>query len=92
MQGKKNKKKFHLKEGDMVFVYWDKYKIETPVKVKGFCSYGMHTEELGVIPFTAYRFYGSGYSQTQRFITVKKKWHYKWALIAEWIRLNLTNK
>lgn len=83
-------KKLVLKQGDEVIIYFDHY--EVPTKVKGFYVYGMAVEELGVIPFTAYRFYGAGYHQSQRFITVKKKWHYRFAVIAEWVRLNLTNK
>jgi len=82
--------KFKLKQGDDVIVYFDHY--EVPTKVKGFYCYGIYLEQCGVVPFTAYKFYGSGYEQIQRFIIVKKKWHYKLAVIAEWIRLNLTNK
>ncbi len=81
---------FKLKSGDSIIVYFDKYEVET--KVMAFSSYGILTEGLGMIPFTAYGFYGSGYAQLHRFVTVKKKWHYKFAVIAEWIRLNLTNK
>ncbi len=82
--------KIILKQGDEVIVYFDHY--EVPTKVKGFYCYGMYVEQLGVVPFNAYKFYGAGYNNGQRFITVKKKWHYKLAVIAEWIRLNLTNK
>lgn len=82
--------KFKLKQDNEVIVYFDKYEVLT--KVKGFYCYGMYVDKLGVVPFNAYRFYGAGYHQSQRFITVKKKWHYKFAVIAEWIRLNLTKK
>lgn len=80
-------KKLVLKTGDNVIIYFDHYQV--PVTVKGFYCYGMHVTKLGVVPFKAYSFYGAGYSCGQRFITVTKKWHYKFAVMAEWIRLNL---
>lgn len=82
-------KKFYLKQGDEVIVYFDDYEVET--KVKGFYCYGMWVEGLGVIPFHSYSFYGAGYNQTQRFIVVKNKKHYELASLMEHIRLTYTN-
>jgi hypothetical protein len=78
--------KLILRQGDNVIVYFDNEVVET--KVKGFYCYGMYVEQLGVIPFSAYKFYGAGYNNGQRFITVTKKEDYEAALEAELIRLS----
>ena len=82
-------KKFRLKTCDIVFVAVNK-EVSDNVTVKGFYCYGMETDNLGIIPFNLYNFYAAGYTNTQQYITVKKRWHILPARICEWLRLSKT--
>lgn len=82
---------FSLKSGgEIILRITPRYRIKT--KVIGFYIYGMHCEKIGVVPFNAGRFYGAGYQGGERTITIKKDWHYRPAVICEWIRLKLPEK
>lgn len=88
---------FTLKRNDKVFIFY-KDGLFVSVKVDFFQLNHMryidrNTGEAGFIVYNPYRFYASGYEEIPfvakyRYITVKKKWHYHFALIAEWLRLN----
>ena len=83
--------KFFLKQGDNIFIFNKGYCWKT--KVEGFYCYGMKIKN-GVIPFYARSFYSCGYNNQDRFIVVKKKWHYYPARFIDdirqlWYKLNI---
>ena len=82
--------RFSLKDGGVVIVRWDKYRVVE--KVEGFYCYGIKIHGLGVMPFNAGRFYGCGYVNGIATYTLKKDWHYIPAKLCEWGRLKLSSK
>lgn len=89
-----------LKKGDYIFIYYKNdrssnwYKAIVEYFQLGHMAYKCTGFESSTyfIPYRPYRFYGSGYRESERYVVIKKRWHYPFAVIAEWIRLNFTNK
>ena len=89
---------FSLKKDDFVIVYYDGYRTEGTVLYfqVGHMVYRCRDTIMRSAIYVPYSFYASGYhqvrSKTFRYIIITKRWHYIFALIAEWVRLNFTNK
>ena len=82
--------KFQLEKEDSISIFkneeWYDY-----TRVKGFSIVGLYTD-FRIYPFHAGLFYGVGYNNGNRYLFLKERKYYKYAVWCEWLRLKLPYK